>query len=195
MGIGECKKKCSREYLRIFADFLFNILQIFHSGCDGTYVTGTAWCARNLVYVMFTRSQFRSNWRGRFLRRTEQFGAQDGVYLDGTRYFLSAYTDSMNWFVSMYVCMSRLAPFICISGTTLWNLIKLCVNINLWYDFILPFHNVNLRGQTKVVYIKICYRTSSFICISGYIFWNLTKHSVRLSPQRSNKCDKCINML
>ena len=36
-------------------------------------------------------------------------------------------------------------------------------------------HNVNIRGQTKVEYIKICYKTSSFIWISGSIFWNLTK--------------------
>ena len=66
--------------------------------------------------------------------------------------------------------MKRLALFICIC----WNLIKLCMNINIGYR-VLPFHNFHLRGQTKVAYIKICYETSSFICISRSIFWNLTK--------------------
>ena len=71
--------------------------------------------------------------------------------------------------------MSRLALFICISGTTLWNLIKLCTNINMWYAVILRFHDFHLGGQTKVAYIKICCKSSSFICISGSRFWNLTK--------------------
>ena len=32
-----------------------------------------------------------------------------------------------------------------------------------------------LSPQTKIAYIKICYRISSFICISGSIFWNFNK--------------------
>ena len=76
--------------------------------------------------------------------------------------------------------MSRLALFICISGTILWNLIKLCMNINLWNAVILLFHNVNPRGQTKVAYIKICYKTSSFICIFGYIQANISKCHVEM---------------
>ena len=78
-------------------------------------------------------------------------------------------------YVCKYVCMSSLAIFICISGTIIWNLIKHCMNINLWYAVILPFYNVNLRGQTKVPYINICCKTSAFICIFWSIFWNLTK--------------------
>ena len=35
----------------------------------------------------------------------------------------------LGWSVCMYVCMSRLALFDFISGTILWNLIKLCMNI------------------------------------------------------------------
>ena len=102
----------------------------------------------------------------------------------------------MTWLVSMYVSMSRLALFICISWTIFWNLIKLCMNINIGYAVILPFHDFHL--STKVAYIKICYKTSSCNCISGSIFWNLTKLCMnvnmflRLSPQRSNKCGICI---
>ena len=87
----------------------------------------------------------------------------------------------LGWSVCMYVSMyiwkyvchtSRLAFFICISGTILWKLIKLCMNINLWYAVILPFHDLHLRGKKKC---GICINISSFICISGSIFWNFTK--------------------
>ena len=81
----------------------------------------------------------------------------------------------LGWLVCMYEGMKRLALFICISETTLWNLIKLCMNINIGYAVILRFHDFHLGGQTKVAYIKICCKPSSFICISGSIFWNLTK--------------------
>ena len=77
----------------------------------------------------------------------------------------------LGWSVSKYVCMSRVALFICISGTMLWNVIKLCMNINIGYSVILPFHDIYLRGQTKVAYIKVCYKSLSFICISRSIFW------------------------
>ena len=52
---------------------------------------------------------------------------------------------------------------------------KLCINIKIEIDVILPFHDFHLRGQTNVANIKICYETSSFIFISGSIFSNLTK--------------------
>ena len=78
-------------------------------------------------------------------------------------------------YVSMCVSMSRLALFIYISETRLWNVIKLCMNISIGYAVILRFHDFHLRGQTKVAYIKICYKTSSFICISGSIFWSEVK--------------------
>ena len=74
-----------------------------------------------------------------------------------------------------YLCMSRLALFTFISGTILWNLIKLCMNINIGYAVILRFHDFHLGGQTKVAYMKICCKPSSFIWTSGSIFWNLTK--------------------
>ena len=77
--------------------------------------------------------------------------------------------------------MSRLVLFICISGTILWNLIKFCMNIYLWYAVILPFHSVNPRGQTKVAYV--CYKTSYLICISGSIFWNLTKLCMNINKR------------
>ena len=69
----------------------------------------------------------------------------------------------LGWSVCMYVCMyvyvckcvsmKRLALFICISGTILWNLIKLCMNIILGYAVILPFKDFYLRGQTNVAYV------------------------------------------
>ena len=71
--------------------------------------------------------------------------------------------------------MKRLALFICTSWTILWNFMKLCMDINICYAVILGFHTFHLRGQTKVAYLKICHKTSSFICISGSMFWNLTK--------------------
>ena len=40
------------------------------------------------------------------------------------------------------------------------------MNINSEYAVILCFHIFHFRGQTKVAYLKICYKTSSFICIS-----------------------------
>ena len=83
--------------------------------------------------------------------------------------------DLVGQYVWKYVCMLRLALFICIYGTTLWNLIKLCMKINIGYAVILRFHDFHLGGQTKVAYINICCKPSSFICISGCIFWNLTK--------------------
>ena len=49
------------------------------------------------------------------------------------------------------------------------------MNINIRYAVISPFHDVNQRDQTKEAYIKICYKTLSFIGISGSMFWNLTE--------------------
>ena len=59
----------------------------------------------------------------------------------------------MYMYVSMSVGLSRLALFICISGTIFWNLIKLCRNITLGFAVILPFHDLHLRGQTNVAYV------------------------------------------
>ena len=81
----------------------------------------------------------------------------------------------LGWSVSKYVSNRRIALFICISETILWNLIKLCMHVDIGYAVILFFHDVQLRGQTNVAYIKICYKTSFFICISRSIFWNLPK--------------------
>ena len=72
------------------------------------------------------------------------------------------------------ICYKTLS-FICISGSIFWNLIKLCMNFIIEYVAILLFHDFHLRGQANVAYIKICYKTSSLICISGSIFWNLIK--------------------
>ena len=77
--------------------------------------------------------------------------------------------------VSMYVSMKRLALFICSSGTFIWNWMKLCMNINIEYAVILRFDDFHLGGQTKVAYIKIYCKPSSFICISGTILWNFIK--------------------
>ena len=49
------------------------------------------------------------------------------------------------------------------------------MNVNIGYAVILPFHDVHLRGQINVAYIKICYKVSSFIFISVSMFWNLTE--------------------
>ena len=59
--------------------------------------------------------------------------------------------------VGQYVSKPRLALFICISWTMLWNLskVKLCINIDIGYAHavILPFHDFHLRGQTNMAYV------------------------------------------
>ena len=55
------------------------------------------------------------------------------------------------------------------------------MNVNIKYAVILPFHDFHFRGQTNVAYKKICCKTSSCICISGSIFWNLTKHCMNFN--------------
>ena len=37
------------------------------------------------------------------------------------------------------------------------------------------FFDFHIRGQTKVAYIKILLKTTSFICVSGSVFLNLSK--------------------
>ena len=69
----------------------------------------------------------------------------------------------LGWSVCMYVGMKRLALFICISGTILWNLMKLCTDINLGYVVILPLYDFDLKGQTNVAYLCIKHHLS---CIS-----------------------------
>ena len=99
--------------------------------------------------------------------------------------------------VSMYVCM-YVCMYVSLSSFYLYllnhalKLNKTCMNINKGHAAILPFHDFHLRGQTKVAYIRIFYKTSSFICISRPIFWKTFKE--RPSPQRSNNCGICINM-
>ena len=55
------------------------------------------------------------------------------------------------------------------------------MNVNVGYTVILPSHDFHLWGQTNVAYIKMCYKTSTFICISGTIFWNLTKLCINVN--------------
>ena len=78
----------------------------------------------------------------------------------------------------MYVTLSSFHLYLL---NHLWNLIKFFMNINVGYAVIFPFHDFHLRGKKKVAYIKICYKTSSFSCISGSIFWNLTKLCVNIN--------------
>ena len=90
----------------------------------------------------------------------------------------------MTWLVSMYVCKyvcMKVCLFETLSSFHLYLLnhaLKLnqtLQNINIRYAVILPLHDFHLRGQTKVTYIKICYKTLSFICISRSIYLSLTK--------------------
>ena len=55
--------------------------------------------------------------------------------------------------------MSRLALFICIFGYNIQNLTKFCMQMILGYAVILGFHTFHLRGQTKVAYRIMCYKT------------------------------------
>ena len=45
----------------------------------------------------------------------------------------------------------------------------LCMNRNIENAVILGFYDFHLRGQTKVVYTKICLNQYFFICIPGTI--------------------------
>ena len=51
--------------------------------------------------------------------------------------------------------MSRLALLIFLSGSTIWNWIKLCMNTNIGYAVILIFYNFKLKSQIKVAYVRI----------------------------------------
>ena len=44
------------------------------------------------------------------------------------------------------------SSFIYISGSIFLNLSKHCMNVNVGYAVILPFHDFHLRGQTNVAY-------------------------------------------
>ena len=82
------------------------------------------------------------------------------------------------------------------------------MNINIGYAVILAFHYFHLRGQKRVAYIKICYKTPFFSKLRVYIdifVMELNQTlcvnknrkykyivSLQLSPKRSNKHVICM---
>ena len=65
--------------------------------------------------------------------------------------------------------MRRLALIICIFGSNIQNLTKLCMTINIGYSVILDFKIFYLKVQTNVAYLEMCDKTP----LSNKLFFDI----------------------
>ena len=94
----------------------------------------------------------------------------------------------LGWSVCKSECMSRLALFIYIFGSNIQNFTKLCKNINIGYAVIFGFHTFHRKGQTKVAYKKMCYKTPFSNKLYFDIYLEELKQTLRVHLHRKCKC-------